>query len=214
MMSNDALILDLVADLAPVRRRSMWRDMLWLFALAALELALLVMAGAMRPDMARMIVSPAMIWKIASLAILAGVSCAAALRSFAPPAPSGRGIMAAIGVAGLTVIGALFVTPSADGGRSLLERLSPAHGLLCAVSIVVLALPLIAMLAVLMRRAAPVRPARSALAAGLAASTCGALVFTICCPMNDPLYIIAWYSAGIAVVTGAARWLLPRRFRL
>jgi len=52
------------------------------------------------------------------------------------------------------------------------------------------------------------------LTAGLAASLCGALIFTACCPMNDPLYIVVWYSAGIGAVTAAARWLLPRRFRL
>jgi hypothetical protein len=71
-----------------------------------------------------------------------------------------------------------------------------------------------AMLALLMRRAAPAHPNASALASGLAASTCGALIFAFCCPMNDPLYIVVWYSAGCAAVTAMARWLLPRRFRL
>lgn len=214
MMSNDALILSLAADLAPVKRRSMLRDTLWLLALAAIELALILMAGVMRSDMGRMIITPYMIWKMGSLAILAGVSCTVAMRSFAPPASSGRGSIAVFGLAGLAVIGGLFVASPADSGRSLLDRLSPAHGLLCVVSIIVLALPLMSAVGVLMRRAAPVHPRRSALAAGLAASTCGALVFTACCPMNDPLYIIVWYSVGVAVVTVLSRWLLPRHFRL
>jgi hypothetical protein len=125
-----------------------------------------------------------------------------------------RGLRIAAGLAGLAMMGGLLLASSADRGRSLLDRLSPGQGLLCAVSIVVLSLPMMAMLAVLMRRAAPVHPGQSALAAGVAASTCGALVFTICCPMNDPLYIVTWYSAGVAVVTAVARWLMPRRFRL
>lgn len=213
-MSNDALILNLAADLTPVKRRSMVRDGAWLLSLAAVEALLILMAGAMRPDMGRMIFSPYMIWKIGSLALLAGISCTVAIRSFAPPALTRRGLMIVSGFAGLVTIGGLFLASSVDRSRSLLDRLSPGQGLLCAVSIIVLSLPMMAMLAVLMRRAAPVHPGQSALAAGVSASTSGALIFTICCPMNDPLYIVVWYSAGVTVVTGVARWLLPRRFRL
>jgi hypothetical protein len=214
MMSNDALILDLAAGLAPVKRRSALRDGLWLLALAVIELVLPLSVGAMRPDMGRVILSPFMVWKIGSLALLAGLSCTMAMRSFAPPALPRRGLRIVLGLAGLAMIGGLFLASSVDRGRSLLDRLAPVHGLLCAVSIIVLSLPMMAALAVLMRRAAPVHPGQSALASGFAASTCGALVFTICCPMNDPLYIVVWYSAAVAVVTALTRWLLPRRFRL
>ena len=118
------------------------------------------------------------------------------------------------GLAALTLIGGAFVTNAADSSRPLIGRLAPAHGLLCAIAIVLLALPMMTLLGVLMRRAAPVRPARSAWVTGVAASTCGALIFTACCPMNDPLYIVGWYSTGTAIITAAARWLLPRRFQL
>ena len=214
MASTESLIHDLAADLAPVRRRSVSLEAGLLLALCAAELALVVMFGAMRPDMGRVVLSPYMAWKIGGLALLAGVSCTVAIRSFAPPAPSRRGLTLTLGLAALLVIGGAFVTSTADRGRPVLDRLAPAHGLLCAVAIVTLAMPVVILLAVLMRRAAPVRPDRSAWAAGLAASTCGALIFTACCPVNDPLYIVVWYSTGVAVLTAAARWLLPRRFRL
>lgn len=214
MTSTENLILDLSTHLTPVQRRNVRREAGALLALGAAELALIVLFGAMRPDIGRVILSPYMAWKIGSLALLAGVSCAIAIRSFVPPASARRGLMLPLGLAGLAMIGGVFVTPSAASGRSLLDRLSPADGLLCAVAIVVLALPMMALLAVLMRRAAPAYPKRSALAAGLAASTCGALIFTACCPMNDPLYVVVWYSIAVAGVTAVARWLLPRRFRL
>lgn len=214
MISTDALIRDLSAECVPVQRRSIRREALALFALGGLEVAAILICGGMRSDMGRMIFSPYMVWKIGSLTVLAGVSCIVAMRSFTPPAPSRRGLALALGLAILAVGSSTFVVSAADSGRPLLERLSPAHGMLCAVSIVVLALPMMSLLAVFMRRAAPVHPERSALATGLAASTCGALIFTVCCPMNDPLYVIAWYSLGVAAVTVAARWLLPRRFRL
>ena len=214
MMSIEALIRDLSADLAPVQQRSVKREAGFLVALGIAELSLLVMVGAMRPDMQRVILSPIMTWKIGSLTLLAGVACTVAIRSFAPPASSRRGLAFTSALAALAIIGGAFVTSAADNGRALIDRLMPVHGLMCAAAIVVLALPMMTFLAVLMRRAAPVHPRRSALATGLAASTCGALIFTVCCPMNDPLYIIVWYSLAVAAVTAAARWFLPRRLRL
>jgi hypothetical protein len=214
MTSTDALIRKLSADLTPVARRSVSREAGAVLALGAVELALIMLVHGPRADMGRVITAPYMIWKIASLALLAGVSCAMAMRSFAPQPSSRRSFLLLLGAATLAIAAGVFVTPLADNGRPIAERLAPAHGCLCTTSIVVLALPLVALLGVLMRRAAPVRPRQSALAAGFAASTCGALVFTACCPMNDPLYIIVWYSIGVAAVTAAARWLLLCRFRL
>lgn len=214
MTSTDALIRSLSADLPPVRRRKAAWEVGALLALVGIELALIVMAGALRPDMAQAILSPFMIWKIGSLALLSGLCCTVALRSFAPPASSRRDLLAVAGVAALAVVAGAVAAPHGEASRSLIERLAPVHGMACAAAIVVLSLPIMTLLAVLMRRAAPVQPRRSALAAGLAASTVGALVFTACCPMNDPLYIVVWYSLGVGAVTAAARWLLPWRFRL
>ena len=214
MTSTDALIVDLSARLVPVQRRSLRREAAALLALGGAELALILIFGAMRPNLGRVILWPFMVWKIGSLAVLAVVSCAVAMRSFTPTTSSRYGLALLPGLAALTLIGGAFVTNAAESSRSLMERLAPAHGILCVTFIVVLAIPVMALLAVLMRRAAPVRPARSAWVAGVAASTCGALIFTACCPINDPLYIVVWYSAGIAIVTAAARWLLPRRFQL
>jgi hypothetical protein len=214
MMSNDRLILNLSAGLAPVRRRSLLREYALLLALGATELGLLLGLGLMRPDMARMIGSPYMLWKLGSLAILAIVGCAVAIRSFSPTARPRRGLTAASLLAAAAMIGGALVVPDGETAHGLLDRLSPVHGLLCAFSIALLSTPMVAMLAVLMRGAAPTHPGASALAAGLAAGTCGAFVFAFCCPINDPLYIVVWYSAGCAAVIAAARWFLPRRFLL
>lgn len=214
MTSTDALIRNLSANLAPVRSRSLPREAGLLVALGAAELAILFWAGAMRPDMGQVILSPFMLWKIGSLALLAGVATTAAMRSLTPPTASRRDLRIILLLAALAITGGSFVTPAADSARSILERLSPVHGMLCASAITVLATPIVMTLAVLMRRAAPVRPRQSALACGIAAATSGALIFTICCPMNDPLYVAVWYSVAVGAVALAARMLLPRRFRL
>jgi len=214
MTSTDAMIQDLSASLVPVQRRSVRREAAALLALGAVELALVLMSGFMRPDLTQVILSPYMAWKIGCLTVLAVASCTVAIRSFAPPSSLPRGLVLLPVLASLIMIGGAFVTDAADSSRSFLDRLMPVHGILCAVSIVVLALPVMALLGVLMRRAAPARPTRSAWVSGIAASACSALIFTACCPMNDPLYIIVWYTLGIAAVAAAARLVLPRRFRL
>ena len=213
-MSNEALILDLAADLVPVKRRSVGRETVLLLGLGAAELGLVLGFGAMRPDMGSKIGSAYMLWRLGSLAFLAGIASWVAIRSFSPPASPRRGLGLLAAFAALAAIASAFVGSAADRHRPVLERISPAQGVVCAIAILALALPMMTLLAVLMRRAAPVHPEASALSSGLAAGACGALIFAFCCPMNDPLYVVVWYSVGTALVAATARWLLPRRFRL
>jgi hypothetical protein len=213
-MSNDSLILDLSAQLTPVRRRRMLREAGLVVALGATELALFLGLGMMRPDMSHMGHSPYLLWRVGSLAVLAAIACTVAIRSYTPTTHPCRGLMLACALAVVAVMGGMVVEPAGVGGRTLLERLDPVRGIVCAGSIFVLSLPVVVMLGVLMRRAAPTHPELSATASGIAAGTVGALVFAFCCPFNDPLYVVVWYSVSCAAVAGVARWRLPRRFRL
>jgi hypothetical protein len=149
MTPTEALIFDLSADLASMQRREAGG----LLALDAAELAIILLARGMRPDMGQMIISPHIVCKIGSLAFLAIVGCT--------------------GDAILYAAYAVSPWPGVDLGgsrpgnrrrsvrdvnrrhsRSLLDRLPPVHGMMCAVSTVVLALPIIGLRAVLMRRSA------------------------------------------------------------
>lgn len=213
-MSSESLIAELSSDLAPVKRRSMLREGGLVLALGALELALFLAMGVMRPDMHHMAASPYLMWRVGSLGLLAAIACALAIRSYAPPARPRRGLILACAVAVAAIIGGAFVAPDGVADRALLDRINPAGGIMCAISIFVLSLPVVALLGALMRRAAPTQPRLSALASGIAAGACGAFVFAFCCPFNDPLYVVVWYSIGCAAVAAVARWRLPRRFRL
>jgi hypothetical protein len=213
-MSSNSLILDLSANLTPVRRRDMLREAAVVLALGATELALFLGLGLMRPDMRHMAASPYLMWRLGSLAVLAGITCTVAIRSFSPTARPRVGLLLACALVILATIGGMFVTPAGVTNHTVLERLDPARGLICASSVFMLSLPIVAMLGVLMRRAAPTQPKLSAIAAGIAAGTVGALVFAFCCPFNDPLYVVVWYAIGCGAVAGVARWRLPRRFSL
>lgn len=213
-MSNDALILQLSADLRPVRRRNAWREAGLLLLVCGLELALVLGMGLMRPDMGRVIGSAYMLWKLGGLAVLAVISGWVAVRSFSPIIVPGWGVLLTLVLTGVMIVAGAFVGSGGSDGVAMLDRLSPVHGMLCASSITVMALPILGIMALLMRRGAPTHPRASALAAGMAAGLSGAAIFAFCCPVNDPLYVVVWYAAGCAAVTGMARWLLPGRFRL
>jgi len=213
-MSNEALILQLSADLAPVQRRNMVREAAFVLALCGVELALVFAMGAMRADMDHMTGSPYLMWRVGSLGLLAVTACVLAVRSYSPTARPRQALMLTCAFAALAIVAGAFVAPAGVAGRMLVDRIDPVRGVICATSIFVLSLPVVALLGALMRRAAPTQPRLSALASGVAASTCGAFVFAFCCPFNDPLYVVVWYSVGCAAVASVARWCLPRRFRL
>ena len=116
-MSNDSLIMDLSANLVPVRRRRMLREAALILAFGAVELALVVGLGLMRPDMGRMGDSLYLAWRLGSLAILAGIACAVAIRSFSPTARPRGGLMLAGALAVAAMIGGLFVAPAGVSGH-------------------------------------------------------------------------------------------------
>lgn len=213
-MSNESLIADLSSDLAPVRRRSMLREGGLVVALGAAELALFLGLGVMRPDMHDMAGSPFLMWRVGSLGLLAVVACVLAIRSFSPTARPRPGLMLACVLAVVAIAGGAFVMPDGVSERALLARINPSSGIVCAAWIFMLSLPIVALLGALMRRAAPTQPRLSAFASGIAGGACGAFVFAFCCPFNDPLYVVVWYTIGCVAVTTVARWCLPRRFRL
>jgi len=210
-MRHDFLIEALAADLRPVRPRSVGRETAIFGALVAAEL-LLVMAFLMRPDMHYAIRQPFMWWKMGSLVVIAVPSLWAALQSFSPTGSARRGLHWASLLVGLALLLGWAVDAGRDGA-AVMARLAWPSGLLCAGSMIVLSIPVVAMLGLLMRRAAPTDRSQSALAVGLAGATWGAFVYALACRADDPLYIAVWYLVGCGVVTLGARLILPRMTR-
>ena len=209
-MSHDILINELSSQLRPVQRRNIARETCWLAGLGGLELALVLALGTMRPDMARAIGHPFMWWKLGSLALLVAISAFTAVRSFSPMISPRRGLSLTMILIGLAVVLGAMVGPDGSVAPTITERLAPLHGLGCAAGIVILSLPMLGILSIFMRKGASTHAEGSALAVGLAGGSWGAFVFAFCCPVNDPIYIVAWYSLGCASVTLMARLILPR----
>jgi hypothetical protein len=208
MMASERLVETLSAGLRPVRRRSLARDAAILAAVGVVELALLLGMGGARHDLAQVMMRPCFWWKLGTMAAVAMIGLAAALRSFDPtrsPRPGLRRAAIAVGVA--LALGWL-IDASQHSVVPLMERMLWHDGARCMVAMAVLSLPMIAALGWLMRRSAPTDRAGTALAAGIAGAAWGAFVFVFACPHDDPLYVAIWYFAGCAVVALAGRLLL------
>ncbi len=217
IMPRDPLIDALVADLAVVRPRRWTREALLLGGLVAVEILLFVAIRGVRPDMPQAMDGMAFWWKAASLLVFAGLSAAAVLVSLDPAvttarrlAPLRRALALAAPVA--LVLGWL-IDAGAAGSAALLARLDWRDGVDCLANVAILALPLVAMLALLMRRGASTRPAQTAMAAGLAAAGFGAFIFAFHCSHDDPLYVAVWYGGAVLMVALLSRLVLPRLVR-
>jgi len=208
-MPSDPFIERLVADLRPVRRRSLGRDALILAALFGVEATLVVLLGLLRPDMAMAVAVPSFWWKAASLGVIAVIGVTVALVSFDPVASPRRGLRALLAVIAASLIVGQLIDACDVGCGSVAARLDWHSGLHCVAKMVALSVPAIFGLGVLMRRGAPTDPAGSALAVGIAAAAWGAFVFVLACPFDDPLYVAVWYTVGCGLATACARLVLP-----
>jgi len=208
-MTSERLLDELASGLAPVRRRSAGWDGLILAGLAAIELALFLMMGCARPDMGHAMGQMSFWWKLATIGLLAAIAVTTAVRSFDPSVSPSRGLRWAAGIGAVALLLGWGIDASHHARVSLLARLEWREGLACLGSMVLLSLPMMAALALLMRRGAPTHRRESGLAAGLGAAAWGAFVFFFACGHDDPLYIVFWYGLGCVLIALAGRALLP-----
>jgi hypothetical protein len=199
----------LARDLKPVRRRSVGFDMAAMALLAAVQLALVLGFGAMRPDMRMAMAQPSFWWKLASLGTVALVGAITAILSFDPAASPRRGLRAIAVLLAACLLSGGLLDARGEGLAALGARLDWQSGLQCAAKMALLSLPALCGLGLFMRRGAATQPGPTALAVGLASASWGAFVFVFACPFDDPFYIAVWYALGCGLVTLAARLLLP-----
>jgi hypothetical protein len=83
----------------------------------------------------------------------------------------------------------------------------------CPFLIALLSLPFLAAVLWILRELAPTRLAISGLAAGIAAGSSGALVYTLHCPELAPAFIAVWYVLGMLIPALAGALLGPRLLR-
>jgi len=168
---------------------------------AAASLLLFTLVLHPRPDIAVALYSPGFCLKIAAAACLA-LTAVTLLGEVARPLPRRRsfGVLTLAPV--LLIVGIaveLVVLPSDTWHARLIGRNAP-H---CLALIPLLSAAPAICLFLALRRSAPARPGLAGIVVGLTAGGIGAILYALTCPDDSPLFVAAWYSFAIVIVTGA-----------
>jgi hypothetical protein len=213
IMRTDDLVLSLTKDFAPVPRRAVERRIaLGLAAGAVAALIYIAIRLGLRPDLGMaMLGFPFwMKWlytiSLATGAVVATIHLArpdatplAGLRLLAPP------ILVMAVLAGLE----LARTPS-SGWPALLAGQSAD---VCSLWVLWFSLPIFAGLVWAFRRLAPANLRLAGLMAGLASGASSATLYSLHCPESAALFILVWYTLGMALAGALGALAGPRLLR-
>ena len=198
-MRTDNLITALAADAPSVAKpigRTLW---LAVAAGALVAAALFYFEIGFRLDLATAVATPRFLFKwLLTLTLVA--SAMGLVLHVARPGSVPAAWLTALAVAPalliVATIGELLVVPSSEWTNRLIGANAPA----CVVLIPILsAAPLVALIWAL-RQGAPTCPMLAGATAGLAAAGIGAFLYASHCQDDSPLFLLAWYVLGTAIV--------------
>ncbi|CAM3196143.1 DUF1109 domain-containing protein [Sphingomonas antarctica] len=212
-MNTDDLITSLAAHAVPVRRGWIVRRIAVGAGLGALgTLAMITVQLGFRPDL-MVAMHGFAFWMKWTYTISLGVIALLAVAHLArPEATSPRWLwLLAVPVAALAALatGELIRTPTADW-PALWMGLSWK---MCSTRVATLSLPIFIGLVIAFRRLAPTRLRLTGAVAGLAAGACGATLYCLHCPEVSAVFVLTWYTLGIAVAAGIGALIGPRLLR-
>ena len=212
-MTMDLLIDTLATDANPVRRHAVaWRLAAGLAAGGAATLLLVILLLGLRPDMAAALHSVSFWLKSAYTISLAGAAIHATARLARPEAPPLHWLrLFGIPILLLAIVGAaeMALAPSRDWLAMWLGGSWKA----CPWLVLSLAAPLFVGLLWSFRRLAPTRLRAAGAAAGLAAGACAAAIYCLHCPEVSAIFVLTWYSFGIALAGALGALLGPSLLR-
>lgn len=197
-MKTDELVRMLAAD-ATVEAAPARQMVRAAIPAVILALALFLALVGVRADIVQALGSPRFWLKLIVCGALAATAIGALLRAARPQPGLGRwGAWLWLPAAMLVVAVAseLVVLPAQQWGAAAIGP----NATICLLLIPTLAAaPLVASLLVL-RRAAPARPALAGAVAGLMSAGVGALLYATHCTDDSPLFVALWYGCATAIV--------------
>lgn len=210
MKTND--LISLLVEDAPVRMR-LGRMLALAVAIGiTVSAAVLLSSVGVRPDMAGAIGTARVAFKILVTLALAVAACGVVFRIGRPGVPLGLSaallVLPVFALLLATVI-EMTVVPESDWHASMMGH----HALFCVFFIPVLSLVPLAGLIIALRNGAPESPRLAGASAGLAAGAVAAAIYAWHCPDDSPMFVAAWYTLAIALVTGVGALLGGRLLR-
>jgi hypothetical protein len=205
-MRTDDLIARLSDGLEPVKTGTVTRLLLGAALLGLLgSAALLLMSLGLRHDLASAITSFGMWTKLTYTFAIAAFGFWLVERAGRPGADMTRpALWLALPLLAITLLAVLQL--SAPGANMRLLVLGHSSRV-CAVRVILIALPTLAATFWALRRLAPTRLTLAGAGAGLFAGAVGALVYCFRCTEGAAPFIAVWYTLGIALTTGIGAFL-------
>jgi len=198
---TDDLIQRLSSGLKPVPRTAMRRLLAGALALGAVMSFIMMMPWlGLRADIGS-VGDDMIFWtKFGYTVAFAAFGGAATLVLARPEGRTRRPWVAALVLAGVLGIAAAIqmIGAPAEEKRALIMG---STALVCPWYIVTLSLPVLAAVLAITRRFAPTRPTLAGLAAGMLSGGVGAAVYSLHCGENGLMFLLAWYTLGIAIVS-------------
>jgi hypothetical protein len=212
-MKNPTLIASLCADLAPVTRAHVERQI----AIAGLigggaSLAALIATLGIQSGLSTTANMIPLAIKSTFAISLAAVGFAALLKLARPDGrptdllPKVAAIFALL--ASIALVQSGHVNNAGDA-----KLLLGASWQSCSLRIAALSVPMTAMIGWAVRRQAPVHLRRAGAAVGMTAGASAAGIYALACTENSSTFVLVWYSAGIALSTAIGALLGPRLLR-
>lgn len=210
-MDTDQLIRTLAADNGHRARPVGLALMLALLAAAPVSLLMFFTELGIRPDVMAAMRNPFFDLKFAVTLALA-ISAIAVSLHLSRPEASLRGfgwlLLAPVGILA-AAIGGEMMTPQRV---PMMTRMLGKNSWVCMTAIPVLSLPLLAGALIGLRHGAPSRPAVAGALAGMLSAGLAATLYASHCTDDSPLFVAAWYTISIALVTAigalvGAKWL-------
>jgi hypothetical protein len=210
---TEALIAALANKAAPVRANALTQRLLAGLALGGVVTLVLVIAGlGVRPDLWAAMHGPTFWMKWAYTGSLALLALAATRRLARPDADGMGGLwLIAVPMAALAAIGLVEMA-----------RVPPAEWLamwlgmswrVCSSLVFLLSLPTFIGLLWAYRAMAPTDLRRAGATAGLAAGAWSATLYCLHCPEVSAIFVLTWYTLGIALAALLGAFAGPRLMR-
>jgi hypothetical protein len=212
-MRTDDLVLTLAKDFAPVPRRAVERRIaLGLAAGAVLTLGYIAVRLGFRSDLGPAILDFPFWMKWAYTISLAAGAVLATIHLARPDAARSSGLwLLALPVLVMAMLAGLELaqTPAAGWPALLAGRSADV----CSFWVLSLSLPIFAGLVWAFRRLAPDNLRLTGLMAGLAAGASSATLYSLHCPEAAALFILVWYTLGMALAGAIGALVGPRLLR-
>ncbi len=198
-MQTEELIRKLSSDLQPVPPRAIERRLGGAVTVGVLVTLALVIAGlGLRPDLA-VAITGGMFWLKLGYTASIGLGALGLTAQLARPETSRiaplKWLLIPIALLTAVALAQLLEMPPAGWGHLWMGR----SWKLCPILIFGLAIPIYLGLIVAFRRFAPSRLAATGAVAGLASGGLAAAIYCLHCPEASALFVLTWYTLGMAL---------------